>query len=217
MNSLGPGTRFSRWLMLFILFAGGFGTLYFGLRISIADLLSVGARWELSQWPTKPGGMPSEADWDRVHAAYLAALAWTPHDPQLHEGLGYQFSLQAYRPGNSPQARRDALMEALAANRRATESRPMSPYAWSNVALLLSQLGENGPALWDAYDRAYRYGWREAPIRLRLAEICFSRWDDAGGERQSQLNQMIVGLPKAQRKELLDLAIRFGRYHWLVL
>lgn len=189
--------------------------LYLACHIGTANLLSARARWTQDNWARQPTLKPTQGEVDQVRDAYLAALAWRPHDGQLHASLGAVYSLQAARFSPSPDARRAALQQALAAFRAAVESRPMHQHGWLGIAYTLLQLNEVGPELWQAYDQAFRYGWREPTLRPQLVDICLSQWEAAGPERQLQLDQMLATLHGEQRKELLDNAIYWGHYHQL--
>lgn len=194
-----------------VLLLGSLQVLYLVIPIGIADLLSVRTRWEHNHWQNKP----STAKVAKVREAYLSALVWRPGDGQLHSALGQVYNAQAAYFSPSVDSRRLALRQALASFRAAAERRPMHQYAWLGIAYTLMQLDEVGPELWQAYDQAFRYGWREPAMRPQLVDICFSLWYQAGLERQTQLDRMIASLPEEQRKELLNIAIDRGRYHLL--
>lgn len=201
--------------MLGVLLLASSQALYLGWHIGLANLLSARARWTQDNWARQAGLKPTSSEVAQVRDAYLAALGWRPRDGQLHSSLGYIYSLQAARFSHSPDARRAALQQALAAFRAAVESRPMHQHGWLGIAYTLLQLNEVGPELWQAYDQAFRYGWREPTLRPQLVDICLSQWEAAGPERQLQLDQMLAALHGKQRKELLDSAIYWGRYHQL--
>lgn len=197
-----------------VLLLGSLQVLYLAIPIGVADVLSVRAEWERNHWSSLPRHI-SQQEVDKVQDAYRVALAWRPGDGQLHWALGHTYSVQAAYLSSSPISRYQALQQTLASFRAAVQSRPMHAHAWLGIAYTLAQLNELGPEFWQAYDQAFRYGWREPALRPQLAELGFLHWKAAGLERQTQLDQMIATLTGWQRKELLDVAIQRGRYHLL--
>jgi len=207
--------RFKTALLVTALLLASGHTLYLACHIGMANLLSARGRWTQDQWAKHPAVKPTPAELDQVRDGYLAALKWRPQDGQLHSSLGTIYSLQASRLSSEPEARQAALRQALEAFRTAVANRPMHQYAWLGIAYTLLQLNETGPELWQAYDKAFAFGWREPTQRPQLVDICFRLWDTAGPARQQQLDQMLASLQREQRKELLDIAINRGIYHQL--
>jgi len=205
-TSLGPGTRG----LLAIILLGAGASLYFAVSAAFSDAASLQARWQISQWQADERLKPKPAELGRVRNDLLAALRWTPGDPQIHESLGYLSGVRAAGARAIPELEQAMLEESIADYRTAITLRPMSAYAWANLALAMHLKGGEQEALWAAYDHAYLYGNRETGVQRILAEVGFSHWDEAGAERQGQLVHMIdIAYPHA-RGDLTRIA---GKYH----
>jgi len=204
--SLSPVAR----SLLVIILLGAGASLYFAVSAAFSDAASLQARWQISQWQTGGQLKPKPAELGRVRNDLMAALRWTPGDPQIHESLGYLSGVRAANAQAIPELEEAMLDESIADYRMAISLRPMSAYAWANLALALHLKGERQDVLWPAYDRAYRYGNREAGVERILAEVGFAHWDEVGAERQGQLLRMIDAAYPHARGDLLKIA---SKYH----
>jgi len=136
------------------------------------------------------------------------AQARNPEDPQVEESLGYLYALQAMRSNDIPELKQALLAESIGYFRNATKLRPMSPYAWSNLALALHENDEVPEEMWTAFDRAMLYGQREIAVQKQLAEIAFARWGEVGETRQAQMRQIVAKVGEEYREALLDIVER---------
>lgn len=199
-----------RSLFLLVLATASAASLYVALTATLADTRSMAARWKIMQWQ-KSKFLPKAAVIGAVGKELQTALAGAPGNPQLNESLGYVFRTRAAAVQGIPELEQGMWKEAAAYYRAALARRPMSPYGWANVALALHRTGADPSAIWEAYDRAFRYGQREKGVQLMLATLGFERWEEAGGERREALAVLVrTALPHA-RKDLLAIAARHGK------
>lgn len=163
---------------------------------------SVIQRWQNSATP------PSFKVWGITRNELVRIQGMNPTDPQLVESLGYLYGLQAMRIKSAlPEMQGMLLDQAIAHFRAAIPLRPMSPYAWSNLAFALHEKGENSVELWSAFDRAFKYGQREISVQRQLAEIGFARWAELDQLRQNQIREIVATTDRKTRKELLSAAL----------
>ncbi len=198
-----------RWphiLLLSVVFLIGVGAIYSAFTFMMADFKSMRSRWQIEQWQKNPRRPPSVPDMGRAGNDLLAALAWTPKDPQLYEGLAFVHALRASRLSMLPDVQQALFDEAIVNYRQALRLRPMSAHAWSNLALALHYRQNDEAGLWQAFDQAYRFGQREGRVQLLLAQIALARWDALGDVRQQQVRQIFSEARGKTRKALLKLA-----------
>lgn len=186
-------------------------SLYFGVTAAWSDAVTLQARWQISQWQQGKQPHPKLPEWGRVRNDLAAALSWSTGDPQLFENLGYLYGIRAASSRGIPELEHALLIDSIGFYRKATTLRPMSPYAWANLALGLHLQEGAQPTMWPAYDRAYRYGNRESGVQRILAEVGFSRWEEAGSLRQAQLVEMIGGAYPHAKGELIKIAQKHGK------
>jgi len=176
-----------------------------------ADLASIKARAAAMRWGSAPAQRPTLAAIGAVQTGLTAGQAWTPNDPLLIELKGYSYSIRSDMVRRGSTIETMMLEEALAQYRHAVVQRPMAPYAWSNIALTLHRLNREPQAMWQAFDRAIRYGQREGGVQVNLAHLMLARWPEAGEERQSQFRDILQnsrGRAALQLKKLLNSAGR---------
>lgn len=205
--SLGIGAQ----ALIGLLLVASSASLYFGLRAALADAVSMQSRWQITQWQSGKSPLPKVIEWGAARNDLVAALHWTPNDPQLHEYLGYLYGLRATSSRAIPELEQAMLADSVSYFRQAVVNRPMSPYAWVNLSLALHLQGGQDEALWQAWERAWQYGNREAGVQRTLAEIGFARWKEAGTARQAKLIDMIDNARPHSKGDLLAIAKRFDK------
>lgn len=156
----------------------------------------------------KQGEAPSIRRWGKTRDELEQVRQMNPNDPQVLESLGFLYGLQALRSEAVPELQQALLDEAISDFRAATRLRPMSPFAWSNLAFALHKKGQANEEMWAAYDRAMRYGRREGAVQHQLAEIGFAHWATLDGRRRQQLQQMVEAANENNKKDLLAIASR---------
>lgn len=181
-------------------------TAWSAVRVGWYDFQFMKPRAVVDSW--RQGTPPNIKMWGKTLGELKALHAQNPDDPQVVEGLGYIYALQAMRSREIPELKQLMLDEAIVYFRTSTKLRPMSPYAWSNLALALQEKGEANAEMWAAFDRAMRYGGREIAVQKQLAEIGFARWAEIGELRQSQLRKIYVTVGEDYQEAMLEIAQR---------
>ncbi|WP_298393404.1 hypothetical protein [uncultured Azonexus sp.] len=202
-------TGFVALLALLMLF--GSISAYTALRHASGDLASLKARSQIERWQRDARRQPQIREIGQARNALVKAIERTPGDPGLHENLAYLYGLRASMASRLPELERAMLDEVLAHYRLASVRRPMAPYAWANIALVLHKKGEDPAAMWGALDRALVYGRREGGVQIRIAGIILARWNEAGIERQAELRNMLLNSRGRAAKELRQLLDSAGR------
>lgn len=193
-------------LMLSALGAASLTVTWHAAHVGVLDFQLMKPRAVIERW--KAGAPPNIKLWGKTANELKAGLESNPSDPQVVESLGYLYALQAMRSAEIPELKHALLDQSIEYFRASTKLRPMSPYAWSNLALALHEKGDVGAEMWDAFDRAMRYGQREIAVQKQLAEIAFSRWGEVGETRQAQMRQIVAKVGEDYREALLDIVER---------
>lgn len=154
------------------------------LRNAAADRIAQPARDRLAAWSGAQPIAPDAVAWKGAYDALRRARAIAPHDPDLALDLGLLLRVRAQSSARVPALAETLLVEALEAFRDAVRLRPVSPFAWANIAYaqhlrlhsgtlaLAAQAraaaeGERARAL----ERALRYGSNEPAIRRIVRQI----------------------------------------------
>ena len=206
-TSLGLGAQ----ALLGVVLLASSASLFYALRAAWADTASMQARWQINLWQTGKAPLPKLPEWGAARNDLAAALAWTPNDPQLHENLGYLYGLRALNSRIIPELEQAMLADSVSYFRQAIVARPMSPYAWTNLALALHYKGGQDAAMWQAWERGWQYGNREAGVQRMLTEIGFARWKEAAPEQQARLLEMVNTARAHSKGDLLAIAKRYDK------
>ena len=181
-----------------------------------SDAKSLQAHWLVGQWRDGTGPVYSLPRWQQAHNDLQAALRLTPRNAQLLDDLGFlnvgrAMGLGKPEAGTSEHALQQALFaRAIAHYRAATTLRPTFPYTWAYLALAKHFKGEEDPELWQAFDKALRYGRNEAGVQPAMAQVAFAHWNDLSPERKTQMAEMIKDAQPVPHKKLMDLAEENG-------
>jgi len=193
-------------ILLGILAAASLVTTWSAVRAGWHDFQFMKPRAVVDSW--RSGTAPSIKMWGKTLDELKALYKQNPDDPQVVESIGYLYALQAMRSSEIPELKQAMLDEAIVYFRASTKLRPMSPYAWSNLALALHEKDEANEEMWAAFDRAMRYGRREIAVQKQLAEIGFARWSEIGEVRQGQLREIYATVGEEYQEAMLDIAQR---------
>lgn len=181
------------------------------LQYGLADVRQLAPRARLMQWQFTDARLVSWNDLSSVRHELAGVLATTPGDPVLHESLAGLYGRRAERLKALPKVSAEMLDAAIEHYRMAVVARPMSPYAWANLALALSYRKGVTPEMWDAFERAARYGSRERLVQRILAAIGFQYWDQASVRQRMLLVQVVRDALPANQADLLAIAKQYGR------
>ena len=222
MSAPAHAVRAARRAVLLVVVAGvAVCALWVAGQAAMADVQLMQVRWQIGQWRNGNAPLPNIVDWGTARNTLSGALATTPDDPQIHESLGYLYAIRAQSAAKLPALFQPLMRQAQDSYRNAARLRPMSGATWANVALAshLLEAASSAPAqqqsqqtlLWDAFDRALRYGQREPFVQRTIAEIGFARWAQLSPVRRSQLLAMVAGAWPPDRPILLTIAHAHGR------
>ena len=191
--------RAARWLVL-LLGAGALASsLVVILPAALADAHQIKLRWTISRWLNGEIAQPTIVEIGAARNVLTDALKLTPDDPLIYENRAHLYFLSANKVASLPDLYQQFMLQARDDFRRAVALRPMSAVLWANIALADNQLAlatpdhasDFLPGMWDAFDRAQRYGEREPSVQRMLAAIGFGRWDELGADRQKALASMV--------------------------
>lgn len=169
------------------------------------------ARWQVFQWQKGKSAMPGLAEWGVVRNDFASALKVTPGDPHIYENLGYLYGMRVASSKAFPELEVAMLDQAIIYYRESLTYRPMSPFAWANLALALHLKKSDVSLMWDAYDHAFKYGQREGGVQRTLSEIGFARWDTIDQNRKDALMTLVENAPESSRNDLVKIAARYGK------
>ncbi len=200
------GLRWPHLILLSVVLLLGISAVYSAVTFMMADFKSMRSRWQIEQWQKNPRRPPTMPDMAKASNDLQAALLWTPKDPQLYEGLGFVHAFRGSRLSMVPDLQQALFDEAITNYRQALDLRPMSPYAWANLALALHYRQTDDTGLWKAFDQAYRFGQREGRVQWILAQIALARWDALSEGRQQKVRQIFAEARGKTRKDLFKLA-----------
>jgi tetratricopeptide (TPR) repeat protein len=128
-------------------------------------------------------------------AGFERALAWDPHNPDLHLRLGQAYEAESSLPAVDHGRARRHFETAL-------RLRPASSVPWLQLALLAEREGDRGRAH-DALDAALRADPHNVKLRWEAALLAL-RW----GERDQALGHLryVLGVDPAERDAAFQLA-----------
>lgn len=178
-------------LAVVVLLMGMMASIYIATGYAIGDILTLQARSQINAWQRQTASFPRVGEIGKALNSLNSGARWLPGDPVLIEGIGYLYGLRANIARNLPELEHAMLDEVLVAYRSAVARRPMSAYAWANIALVLHRKNADLPEIWIAVDRALLYGQREAGVQIRLAEVVFRRWEEAGDSRRAAFREIL--------------------------
>ena len=181
--------------------------------VAQANWLAMPALTQIRQWQSPGAKPPPTPVWLQVRAELAQALARSPESADLNEAMAYLYLSAALQPTQARLVQEAYLNEALRFVALVQQARPMTPTAWANEALALHALDALHPLdsaqtarLWASFDRAHRFGQRDAGVQLTLARVAFARWSALSPERQGALRALLAQATPEQRSALRALA-----------
>lgn len=207
MNLLPQRRRLLPGLLLLVVFLTGMTACYTAWRFSMADLQVMRARAQIATWLANPLARPAAQEIGRATNDLNAGMTWLPGDPEILEGLAHLYGRRALLASGVPELAQAMLEATLDNSRAALVKRPMSADAWANVALCLHLADREPQAMWAAFDRAARYGFREQRVQTSLLRIAFARWQEAGVQRR-EIAGRIFSESKGEARRRYDQLIR---------
>jgi hypothetical protein len=183
---------------------------------ALADADTLHARWLVAQWRANTGPMPSHALWQQAQLDLRAARERTPGNAQILDDLGYLYAGLAIGMGSPEFAtpehdlQQNLLRETLNSYRQATSLRPTFPYTWAYLAQSKQLLGQADAEMWQAFDKAVRYGRNEPGVQMAIAHVAFAHWATLDRQRKTTVSSMIEAARPEPRKALHQLAADNG-------
>lgn len=166
------------------------------LRNAAADRVAQPARDRLVEWSGARPITPDAVAWKAAYEALRRARAISPHDPDLALDLGLLLRVRAQSSARVPAMAEALLAEALEAFRDAVRLRPVSPFAWANIAYAQHLRLRSGALVLAvqaravaeaerarALERALRYGPNEPAVRRIVQQIARTAGEDVGAAR----------------------------------
>ena len=201
----------SRWFALAVVAAFAGVSVVTALNYALSDTAVLKARAQIGKWQKSTPSQLSAWEVGGVRNAVRNGQRHRPNDPNLYEYNGFLYGLQAMAAADLPELQYGMLDEAAANYRLAIQNRPMAPYAWSNLALSLHRREGDQMEMWQAVDRAMKYGAREGGVRLQLATVILERWEQAGEARQAWMRQIANEAEGALARRLRALIVASGQ------
>lgn len=154
-------------------------------------------------------GAPSDTDWSFTRRSLERAERLEPDNPNVQELLGLA---ALYRP--SP----EMLQEARHRFERALVLRPVSPYAWANLATALYLYGDTSERFESALRNAAALGPSQPNAQFTVALYGLAVYDEVSPATREAIQKMVAAgmrrapgdmLAIAQRRGRLDVACRY--------
>lgn len=187
-------------------------SVWYGGTAAWSDVLSLQTRWQIDQWRNGKGPGYSLERWEKYRSSLQAALRVRPDNAQLHEDLGYLYTLGALTLGSPASDTRahttqqSLLSQAVESYRIACELRPTFPYSWVHLAFAQHLQRSSMQIILPAFDKAWQYGRTEAGVRTPLAKLAFAHWENLDPSRRQKIILMVTLAPKSDQKVLRKLA-----------
>ena len=187
-----------------------------GMANAVAtDVLSMKAEWQNRF--VQSGQLPTEHQRQNVYAELNAARGLDPRNPDLMEQAGALLATpvavtDAGQVGESSGATKlQVQQEAINAFSAAVVARPVSAYAWVNLALSKYQAGQVDAVLYRALDNAARLGPWEPDVQLAVTDLGFALWEDMPRVLRPTVIQTVTNAQQRYADRVFGIAERRGR------
>ena len=179
------------------------------------DVLSMQAEWQNRF--VQSGQLPTGHERQVVYAALNAARSLDPRNPDLMEQAGVLWATPVAVTDAEPVGelsvaiKMQAQQEAINAFSAAVVARPVSAYAWVNLALSKYQAGQVDALLYRALENAARLGPWEPDVQLAVTDLGFALWDEMPQALQPAVMQMATNAQRRYADRIFGIAERRGR------
>jgi len=167
-----------------------------------ADDLLREAGTEMQTWAAA-STEPAIETWTSVHDEIQAAVRIRPNDASSHELLGILGAMRREDPKR--------MEHGIAHLVRALELRPVSPYAWANLAEARYRRGDGGDSLELPLTRAAQLGPSEPGVQRVVAEYGLAVWRELSPTARADVDRMIGAGTRRNPLEMLRISDRRGR------
>ena len=185
-------------------------TLWHGLAVLRADMVSAAARQNVNDWALDGQGWDRQT-WKDTRQALLSALEITPDDPALHDYLAQLYITQGVVAWDIAEQREAFFAEALDHLLASLRLRPEDGRTWASVAQARYALGQPTGDIQQAWQQARKFAPREATVQQALASLVLGTWDQATPDMRGWLRQQWLHGTAPVRAALLEDAKRFGQ------
>lgn len=178
--------------------------LILGVRFWMAAIQAYKADLFLEHW-SEQGTPPGPQAWQAARQAAESAISWYPVVNGVHQARLARVHEWRYfdRPFNDPDAQQSR-RHALKYYRLATESRPLWPYYWGQLALMKLHLLEADDEFETAYQQAYDSAPWQALHLFELSQMGWEFWDLFSGTQKTRVlqvtKQALEADPRNQRR-----------------
>lgn len=149
----------------------------------IADIYYFQAKKFEYRWERNPLSLNYD-DWLDSKYHIDKALKLSAKHPDYLQFLG-RLSIWRYFVNETPDSQLSS--QSLEAFRESLLERPYWPYAWAELVLLKSQLGQIDEEFQLAFNKALAYGPWEHQVIVNLFNAGLGSWSDLSGEQREQL------------------------------
>ncbi len=178
-----------------------------------ADALAAKVEWQDSF--LQSGVLPTVNERNAVYAELSAARGMDPRNPELMEQSGALLltpvaAVEAELSAGSSAAQ-SVQQQAIDAFSAAVVARPVSAYAWVNLALSKYQAGQVDKVLYQSLENAARLGPWEPEVQLAVTDLGFALWDEMPPTLQPTVIQMATNAQQRYADKVFGIAERRGR------
>ena len=181
-----------------------------GSRLIRADAVSLTARQLVGLWASGAKVPASQHEIDAVREALQSAIAITPVSSGLQEQLGDLYVVAGRRDWHNGVARKRHFGEAEAQYQKALALRPLDPQTWASLAAAYQGLGDTGPRMHQAWEKALQLGPNEGHVQPMLLELALATWPTASPAMQKWAETLFDASAAPQREAINTLALRYG-------
>jgi hypothetical protein len=171
-------------------------------------------RTALQERILQSGSLAGAGERNRVYAGFDAAHVLDPHNPELLEQLGTLMAMPVVLDGADGEAAMDVAMSGRRAMdffAAAVVARPVSGYAWANLALSKYQVGEVDTVLYRSLENAARLGPWEPDVQLAVTDLGWALWDEMPKALRKTVDELAANALQRNADRLFRIAERRGR------
>jgi hypothetical protein len=165
-------------------------------REGISNVYVQSANQEIKRWAT-PGQRFRGDEWTRVMQYLAESLRYSPENAWSLEEMG-TFQLRGMSAATDPALAMAAVRSANAHFRKTLMERPISPFAWANLALSKLYLDELDDELFAALRWADELGPWEPEVQQTVLFVGLAAWHKLG---PAQRVAMVRTLERAVRRD----------------
>lgn len=203
-------TKFVAWAVAVLILVTGCWIVWSATRLMSADMTSGAARKRVERWIQSNEAIQL-AQWVDTRESLIKAVRIAPDNADLHIDLANLYVALGARRWDDEPGRKDDFTQAIEQLQRALELRPTDGMSWARLAMSYYAVGEIGPPLFEAWDRALQLAPVDPPVHQVLLETVMAIWPQATPEMQAWVQHFYMAAPEPTRK----IIQRMGEVHGL--